>query len=83
MYTSIWISFMIDENVNQSTRTVYTIADALSATGGFLGIITLIVQILIGWLQERLFIKSIIRHMFIEEREIGDLPQKKQKKHSL
>ena len=39
LYTPITVMFVIDENVKQSTRTVYTVSDALSATGGFLGII--------------------------------------------
>ncbi len=47
--------FMIDSNVNIITREVYTIADALASTGGFIGLIDIIVLVLIGWLQERYF----------------------------
>ncbi len=39
---------MIDDRVKQINRSVYTIPDAISATGGFLGLIDILVFFLIG-----------------------------------
>ena len=47
--------FMIDDKVKQTTREFYTIADALASTGGFLGLIDIIIMLLIGGLQKRYF----------------------------
>ncbi len=47
-FSPITLAFQIDENVNVVTREVYTFTDALSRTGGFLGLINIAIAILIG-----------------------------------
>lgn len=63
----VQIYIQMDENVQTIQREVYTVTDALSATGGFLEIIAIIVTFLIGGLQETLFKLSIVRKLYIEE----------------
>ena len=45
----------LDDNVKTTNREAYTLADSLSATGGFLEIINIISFILIGGKQKNLF----------------------------
>ncbi|CDW78778.1 UNKNOWN [Stylonychia lemnae] len=64
----------LDENVFTSTRVVYTVADALSTTGGFLGIISIILNYLLCWLQDIIFYQQIIYDMFYVEKQ-NDMPR--------
>ncbi len=66
-FPPISMAFLIDEKVKIVSREVYTFTDALSATGGFLGLIDIIIVIMIGRIQESMFLKSIIKLLFIEE----------------
>lgn len=52
---------------------MFTISDALSSTGGFLGLIDIVVVLLIGRMQETLFNKSIIKAFFTEDKECESL----------
>lgn len=50
-----------------TTRERYTLLDALSSTGGFLGILNLILSILLSKLQETLFYRSLISNLYFTE----------------
>ncbi|CDW76231.1 UNKNOWN [Stylonychia lemnae] len=52
-----------------TTRVVYTVADALSTTGGFLGIISIILNYLLCWFQVSMFYQSIVHDMFFVEKQ--------------
>lgn len=49
-YTELVIQIMLDEKVKQTKKEVYTVANALSGTGGFLKILDIIVLIILGGL---------------------------------
>lgn len=66
-YPQLEVFFLIDEKVTKTTREVYTVLDALSSTGGFLEILSIIAMTILGSLQEKLFYSSIISKLFREE----------------
>ncbi len=55
---------MIDDRVQIIEKEAYTIADAMSATGGFLEILDIIVLMLIGGIQENMFNTSLVKRIF-------------------
>ena len=48
IYPHVSVIIMLDENVKSIVWEVYTFSDVISATGGFSGMIAIIVTILIG-----------------------------------
>eukprot|EP00347_Sterkiella_histriomuscorum_P023350 403334981 len=70
-----------DENVYTTTREAYTIGDALSSTGGFMGLIFTFVSFFISRIQENLYIRSLIKSLYvIDKRQLSGMQIKKQKK---
>eukprot|EP00347_Sterkiella_histriomuscorum_P004038 403361982 len=70
-----------DENVFTTSREAYTLADALSSTGGFMGLIFTFVSFFISRIQENLYIQSLIKSLYvIDKRQISGKQTKKQKK---
>eukprot|EP00347_Sterkiella_histriomuscorum_P006760 403351533 len=58
-----------DEVVQTTIREVHTIVDALSSTGGFMGLIFTFVSFFISRIQENLYIQSLIKSLyFIDKR---------------
>jgi hypothetical protein len=53
----ILLNFDLDPLVETTVREVYTIFDAISQTGGMMGVIFAIVQFFLGDLQKYLFYK--------------------------
>lgn len=50
-------------------REAYTVFDAISQTGGMMGVIVAIVQFLIGDLQKFLFFKEWAHHSFVVQKK--------------
>ncbi|CDW78033.1 UNKNOWN [Stylonychia lemnae] len=71
-FAPIQLTLALDENIKQTIRETYTIADALSSTGGFLEIIHLIAIILIGGIQQKLYYFSIIKDLLICEESTNE-----------
>ncbi len=67
-YTEIVIQIMLDDRVMQNLKETYTVANALSGTGGFVKILDIIVLILIGGLQRKKFINSVIKNIYKDEK---------------
>lgn len=60
----IAVIFLLDENASTTERKVVTIADALSKTGGLMGIIFSLVSVLVTYVESQLFISSLMKKMF-------------------
>jgi hypothetical protein len=61
---NILINFDLDPLVQTTVREVYTIFDAISQTGGMMGVIVAIVSYLSGDLQKFLFFKAWAHESF-------------------
>jgi|LauGreDrversion4_2_1035121.scaffolds.fasta_scaffold190901_1 hypothetical protein len=57
-------SFYFDEVSTNTERQVQNLTYAFSIIGGFMGIITMIMKVMIGWLQEQLFYSGIINEIY-------------------
>jgi hypothetical protein len=56
--------FALDEVSHIFERRVQTLAFAMSIIGGLLGLVTSIVLVAMGWIQEQLFYSSIMNKIF-------------------
>ncbi|CDW75374.1 UNKNOWN [Stylonychia lemnae] len=55
---------LLDDVITSTNLELFTLSDALSNTGGIIGIITIVVQVLISNLQEYLYYQSMIKQQF-------------------
>ncbi|CDW81840.1 UNKNOWN [Stylonychia lemnae] len=55
---------LLDDNILTTSIEVYTISDALSNTGGILGIVSIIVAVLLSKAQENFFYQSLVGDIF-------------------
>ncbi|CDW87923.1 UNKNOWN [Stylonychia lemnae] len=60
--TLISFQILLDDVVTSTNLELFTLSDALSNTGGIIGIITIVVQVLVYNLQEYLYYQSMIKH---------------------
>ena len=67
-FQPISVAFTLDQEAIQTQRSVYTIADAMAQTGGFLGIIQIVFALLVSRIQENLYFQAIIKEIFTTER---------------
>jgi hypothetical protein len=58
------IDYCLSEEEVTFERSVETLSTVLSLTGGLLGIITPLVNLLIAWLQRHLFLSNLIERVF-------------------
>ena len=70
---------MMDDEVTNNQRSVYTLIDALSNTGGFISIFYSAVGFLISQIQASIFFLSIISKLFLYEYDENE-PEYKRKK---
>eukprot|EP00347_Sterkiella_histriomuscorum_P003054 403365765 len=61
------MNILLDETVSTTEREVYTISDALAATGGFLEIIRIIAATIVGGIQAQLYYQSIISKLLTSD----------------
>ena len=64
------IEIVLDKNELTSQRVSYTIFDALSDTGGFMSIFFVLIEILMASTQESLFHFSMIKRLFLYQKEL-------------
>lgn len=62
---NILINFDLDPLVTTTNREVYTIFDAISQTGGMMGVIFALVSFLVGDIQKFLFYKAWAHETFV------------------
>ena len=67
---------MMDDEVQNNQRSVYTLIDALSNTGGFISIFYSGVGFLISHIQANIFFLSILSKLFLYELDDNE-PDKK------
>jgi hypothetical protein len=60
----IQITFALDETTQNFERRVQTLSFAMSIIGGLLGLVTSIIIVGMGWIQEQLFYSSIMKKIF-------------------
>ncbi|CDW73239.1 UNKNOWN [Stylonychia lemnae] len=60
----ICLNMMIDDNVLSTNLELYTISDALSNTGGIIGIVTIIIQFLVSKTQENFYYQQLAQDIF-------------------
>ncbi|CDW79510.1 UNKNOWN [Stylonychia lemnae] len=62
----VFINFnmMLDDNVMTTNLELYTISDALSNTGGIIGIVMIIIQFLVSQTQENLYYQQLVQDIF-------------------
>ena len=70
---NILINFDLDPLVQTTQREVYTVFDAISQTGGMMGVIFAIVSFLVGDIQKFLFFKAWAHETFMVQKK-PDLP---------
>lgn len=58
------ITFALDETTHNHERKVQTLSFAMSIIGGLIGLITSIIIVVMGWIQESLFYSSIMNKIF-------------------
>eukprot|EP00347_Sterkiella_histriomuscorum_P022405 403338607 len=61
----IQINLGVSEKRQEIVRTVDTILTAITNTGGFMSILFVVIQILIGSIQEKMFYQSLISKMYL------------------
>eukprot|EP00347_Sterkiella_histriomuscorum_P002275 403368782 len=61
----IRINLVVSEKQQEIVRTVDTILTAITNTGGFMSILFVVIQILIGSIQEKMFYQSLINKMYL------------------
>ncbi|CDW77493.1 UNKNOWN [Stylonychia lemnae] len=66
-FSPIQITVALDENFKQTIRETYTLADALSNTGGFMQIVNIIAMFLVSGIQNKLYYFSIIKELLIHK----------------
>ncbi|CDW73849.1 UNKNOWN [Stylonychia lemnae] len=57
-------NMMIDDNAMTTNLELYTVSDALSNTGGIIGIATIIIQFLVYKTQEYLYYQQLVKEIF-------------------
>eukprot|EP00347_Sterkiella_histriomuscorum_P003157 403365373 len=76
LFRSLNVVLFMDDVVKTTQREAYTIADALSATGGFLEILRMFGTLMVGWINFNLFFQSIIKKFFtISENDDSQVDQ--------
>ncbi|CDW89716.1 UNKNOWN [Stylonychia lemnae] len=60
----ITCQILLDDVVTSTKLELFTLSDALSNTGGIIGIITIVAQVLVSNLQEYLYYQSMIKQQF-------------------
>lgn len=72
MNSFIYFSILYDDSYKETKRQVMTIPDAFSATGGFMTVIYMLSNILLGKLQSTIYFSSLIKSFYRFEPENGE-----------
>jgi len=67
-HSFLQVYFMQDQNVLTTTRTVYSLVDALSDTGGFTSVLNLIFFVLTSRIQKLLYELAMIQKFFFRKK---------------
>eukprot|EP00347_Sterkiella_histriomuscorum_P012669 403367679 len=73
----IQINLVVSEKQQEIVRTVDTILTAITNTGGFMSILFVVIQILIGSIQEKMFYQSLINKMYLYHDKLENKQQTK------
>lgn len=66
------VYFKMDDEETYTSRSVYTVVDAMSNVGGLVGVISALMQVLLTGLEETFFYASVIGKLFLYDKR--DVP---------
>ncbi|CDW87533.1 UNKNOWN [Stylonychia lemnae] len=69
----------LDDTIITTNLEIYTVSDALSSTGGLIGIVTIIIKIMVNQIQKDLYEQSLVKDLFqIQQDKSGSINEPKQ-----
>ncbi|TNV80330.1 hypothetical protein FGO68_gene3640 [Halteria grandinella] len=83
IYGLAFITYALDDRTLKIERSVQTLSYIFSLLGGLTGAISLVIQALIGWLQEKLYISALIGQLFLYQPSAFGSRQKSEKLDSV